>query len=109
MRRLLNHYRGLPDVVVPGLPCGGVPVAYEVATGLGHPLDVFLVRKLGTPGREELPMGAIAGGGVIVLDEDVTRVLVIPSETIREVAQREARELARWESVYRGEPPTPEL
>ncbi|XVQ85889.1 erythromycin esterase family protein [Microbispora siamensis] len=106
---LLDHYRGLPDVVVLGLPRGGVPVAYEVATGLGHPLDVFLVRKLGTPGREELAMGAIAGGGVIVLDEDVTRALAIPSETIREVAQREARELARWERAYRGESPTPEL
>ncbi|GAA0399229.1 erythromycin esterase family protein [Microbispora corallina] len=106
---LLGHYRGLPDVVVLGLPRGGVPVAYEVATRLGHPLDVLVVRKLGTPGRDELAMGAIAGGGVVELNEDVTRALAIPSETIREVAQREARELARWERAYRGELPTPEL
>ncbi|TQS24955.1 erythromycin esterase family protein [Microbispora sp. KK1-11] len=106
---LLDHYRGLPDVVVLGLPRGGVPVAYEVATGLGHPLDVFLVRKLGVPGREEFAMGAIAGGGVIVLDEDVIRALAIPSETIREVAQRESRELARRDRAYRGDAPTPEL
>ncbi|WP_182906896.1 erythromycin esterase family protein [Microbispora sp. H13382] len=106
---LLGHYRRLPGVVVLGLPPGGVPVAYEVATNLGHPLDALPVRKLGTPGREELAMGAISGGGVIVLDEDVVRGLGIQSDTIRQVVEREARELARRERAYRGDAPAPEL
>ncbi|MFI9575197.1 erythromycin esterase family protein [Microbispora rosea] len=106
---LLGHYRGLPGVVVLGLARGGVPVAYEVAIGLGHPLDVFPVRKLGTPGREELAMGAIAGGGVIVLDEDVVRGLGLRSDTVRQVAERESRELARRERAYRGGTPVADL
>ncbi|MCT9933922.1 erythromycin esterase family protein [Planotetraspora sp. A-T 1434] len=106
---LLRHYRGLPDVVVLGLPRGGVPVAYEVATALGHSLDIFLVRKLGTPGHEELAMGAISSGGVVVLNEDVVRALDITPETMRQVVQSEARELARRELAYRGDLPTPEL
>ena len=69
----LLHHLGHPDVVVLGLPRGGVPVAYEVATALGAPLDVFVVRKLGVPGHEELAMGAIATGGVLVLNDDVVR------------------------------------
>jgi erythromycin esterase-like protein/predicted phosphoribosyltransferase len=106
---LLDHYRDRPDVVVLGLPRGGVPVAYEVATSLGAPLDVFVVRKLGVPGHEELAMGAIASGGVIVLNEDVVRGLGIPSETLREVVERESRELARREQAYREDRPMPEV
>ncbi|WP_328709952.1 erythromycin esterase family protein [Microbispora hainanensis] len=106
---LFGHYRGLPDVVVLGLARGGVPVAYEVATALGHPLDLLLVRKLGTPGCEELAMGAIAVGGVIVLDEDVVRGLGLRPDTIRQVAERESRELARRERAYRSDTPAAEL
>jgi predicted phosphoribosyltransferase len=70
---LLERYRGRSDVVVLGLPRGGVPVAYEVATAIGAPLDVFVVRKVGVPGREEVAMGAVASGGVVVLNDDVIR------------------------------------
>ena len=91
---LLEEYRGRPDVIVLGLPRGGVPVAYEVATALGAPLDVFLVRKLGAPGREELAMGAIASGGVMVINDDVVRGLAIAPEVIQQAAEREGRELA---------------
>jgi erythromycin esterase-like protein/predicted phosphoribosyltransferase len=106
---LLEHYRGREDVIVLGLPRGGVPVAYEVATALGAPLDIFVVRKLGAPGREELAMGAIASGGAVVLNEDVIRGLQISTDAIREVAQREARELMRREREYREGRPMPEL
>jgi erythromycin esterase-like protein/predicted phosphoribosyltransferase len=106
---LLEQYRGHDDVVVLGLPRGGVPVAYEVATALDAPLDVFLVRKLGVPGHEELAMGAIASGGVIVLNEDVVIGIGISSDAIREVAERESRELARREQAYREGRPMPEL
>jgi erythromycin esterase-like protein/predicted phosphoribosyltransferase len=88
-------------VIVLGLARGGVPVAYEVATALEAPLDVFIVRKLGIPGHEELAMGAIASGGVVVLNDDVVRGLNIPSEEIRRVAEEEARELLRREQAYR--------
>jgi predicted phosphoribosyltransferase len=104
---LLDKYRGGPDVL--GLPRGGVPVAYEVAMALDAPLDVFLVRKLGVPGREELAMGAIASGGVIVLNEDVVRDLAISPETIQHVAQREGKELRRREEAYRQGRPPPDL
>ncbi len=100
---LVGDYAGRNDVVVLGLPRGGVPVAFEVAQGLGAPLDVFLVRKLGVPGHEELAMGAIASGGVRVLNEDVVRTLAIPPETIERVAQHEQLELERRERVYRGD------
>src|SRR5712672_2577736 len=83
LARLLEHYRDDPEVVVLALPRGGVPVAYEVATALGAPLDVFLVRKLGVPGHEELAMGAIASGGVMVLDEGVLRWLGIGEDQIQ--------------------------
>ncbi|MCW2864226.1 MAG: Erythromycin esterase [Actinoallomurus sp.] len=106
---LLEHYRGHDDVVVLGLPRGGVPVAYEVATALDAPLDVFLVRKLGVPGHEELAMGAIASGGVIVLNEDVVTGIGISTDAIREVAEKESRELARREQAYREGRPMPEL
>lgn len=104
---LLDQYRGRPDVVVLGLPRGGVPVAYEVAMALGAPLDIFVVRKLGAPGREELAMGAIASGGVLVLNEDVVRGLDIPAQAIQRVAEQESRELLRREQAYREGRPMP--
>ena len=106
---LLEHYRGRDDVLVLALPRGGVPVAYEVATALGAPLDVFLVRKLGVPGHEELAMGAIASGGVVVLNDDVVRDMGITTEALRRVADQEARELLRRERAYRGDRPMPEI
>jgi predicted phosphoribosyltransferase len=89
-------------VIVLGLPRGGVPVAFEVAKALHAPLDVFVVRKLGTPGQPELAMGAIASGGIRVLNEEVVRSLGIPVEVIDEVTEAEERELERREIAYRG-------
>jgi erythromycin esterase-like protein/predicted phosphoribosyltransferase len=106
---LLEHYRGRPDLVVLGLPRGGVPVAYEVARALEAPLDVFVVRKLGVPDRDEIAMGAIASGGVLVINDDVVRGLGLPSETIQRVAEREGRELVRREREYRDGRPMPDL
>jgi erythromycin esterase-like protein/predicted phosphoribosyltransferase len=106
---LLEKYRGQPDVRVLGLPRGGVPVAYEVATALGAPLDVFVVRKLGVPGREELAMGAIASGRVVVVNDDVVRGLGIAPEAIQQVAEREGQELLRREQAYREGRPFPEV
>ena len=97
------------DALVLGLPRGGVPVAFEVAEALGAPLDVFIVRKLGVPGREELAMGAIASGGVRVLNEDIINSLRISKKDIEGVAERERLELTRREQLYRGERPFPEL
>jgi predicted phosphoribosyltransferase len=96
-------------VLVLALPRGGVPVAFEVARALGAPLDVFLVRKLGVPGHEELAMGAIATGGVRVVNEAVVRELGIGGEVIDAVAGRERAELERRERAYRGERPAPEV
>jgi putative phosphoribosyl transferase len=101
----LQAYAGRPDVVVLALPRGGVLVAYEVARSLHAPLDVFLVRKLGVPGHEELAMGAIATGGVRVLNEDVLRMLPIPEHVIDAVAAEEERELERRERQYRDSRP----
>jgi len=98
----LRHYAGRPDVVVLGLPRGGIPVAFEVARALGAPLDVFVVRKLGMPGQEELAIGAIASGGVRVVNEDLLARLGVPPEVVDEVASREGRELSRRERAYRG-------
>ncbi|MEV7007039.1 phosphoribosyltransferase [Streptosporangium sp. NPDC051022] len=109
LAELLTRYRDTPGVVVVGLPRGGVPVAYEIAVALGAPLDVFLVRKLGVPGREELAMGAIAGGGIVVLNEDIVRGLGISAETVQEAAERQNRELRRQEEVYREGRPSPDL
>src|SRR5881275_1559370 len=106
---LLEHYRDKPGVIVLGLPRGGVAVAYEVATALGAPLDVFLVRKLGVPGHEELAMGAIASGGVRVLNDDVVRTVGISEREIESVAVLEQAELARREREYRGSRPEPEV
>jgi predicted phosphoribosyltransferase len=106
---LLDRYRSNPDVVVLGLPRGGVPVAYEVAKAMDAALDVFGVRKLGVPGREELAMGAIASGGVLVLNDDVIRALGIPADIVRRVAEQEGRELLRRERAYRAGRPPPEV
>jgi putative phosphoribosyl transferase len=99
----LTAYANRPDVLVLALPRGGVPVAYEVAAALNVPLDIFLVRKLGVPGHEELAMGAIATGGVRVLNDDVVSYLSIPDEVIDAVAMEEQQELERREQLYRGE------
>jgi putative phosphoribosyl transferase len=105
----LGAYQGRPDVVVLGLPRGGIPVAYEVARGLGAPLDVFVVRKLGVPGQEELAMGAIATGGVRVVNRDVVDALHIPPDVLDRAAAEELRELERREQSYRGERPQPRV
>ena len=97
----LVEYAHRSDVVVLALPRGGVPVGYEVAEALGAPLDVFLVRKLGVPGYEELAMGAIASGGVRVLTPDVIRQLSISEKEVDEVTAREEKELARRETAFR--------
>jgi putative phosphoribosyl transferase len=103
----LGQYAGRHDVIVLGLPRGGVPVAHEVATALGAPLDVLLVRKLGVPGHTELAMGAIGPGGVRVVNPSVVGALEIPDEVVDEVAREEEAELARRQQLYRGdrEPP----
>jgi predicted phosphoribosyltransferase len=98
----LTAYANRPDVLVLALPRGGVPVAYEVAGALGAPVDVFVVRKLGVPGYEELAMGAVATGGVRVLNDQIVQQLGLPEYVIDAVAAREQQELARRESVYRG-------
>jgi len=105
----LAHYANEPDVLVLALPRGGVPVASEVARSLGAPLDVFLVRKLGLPGQEELAMGAIASGGVRILNEDVVQGLGIPAEVIDAVEARESDELRRRERDYRDDRPAPDV
>jgi putative phosphoribosyl transferase len=98
---MLQPYAGRHDVVVLALPRGGVPVAFEVAEALGAPLDLFLVRKLGTPGHRELAMGAIASGGVRVLNDDVVRWHRVTEADIETVAREEQRELDRRETAYR--------
>jgi predicted phosphoribosyltransferase len=105
----LGKYAGRDDVIVLGLPRGGVPVAYEVARRLGVPLDVFIVRKLGVPGFEELALGAIASGGVRVLNEDVVRALPKANELIESVTTRELAELGRREQIYRDGRPAPDI
>src|SRR5438552_12927553 len=105
----LSRYAGRDDVVVRALPRGGVPVAYEVASGLEAPMDVFLVRKLGTPGHRELAMGAIASGGVRVLNDDVVKWYGIPEAAIDSVAREEEQELKRRERAYRDDRPAPDL
>jgi predicted phosphoribosyltransferase len=105
----LEKYADRNDVIVLGLPRGGVPVAYEVAKSLRAPLDVFIVRKLGVPGFEELAAGAIASGGVRVLNEDVLRALPNADEIIESVTAKETAELERREKSYRDDRPAPEL
>src|SRR4051812_9579548 len=105
----LEKYAGRKDVIVLGLPRGGVPVAYEIARHLKVKLDVFIVRKLGVPGFEELALGAIASGGVRVLNQEVVGFLPNASAIIEEATDRERLELARREQLYRENRPAPEL
>lgn len=105
----LKAYANRQDVIVLGLPRGGVPVAFEVAKALNVPLDVFLVRKLGVPGQSEFAMGAIASGGVRILNREIIEGLHISSEQIALTAAQEQRELERRESTYRGDRPSLDL
>lgn len=105
----LLHYAGRDDVIVLALPRGGVPVGFEVAKKLGAPLDVFIVRKLGSPGHEELAMGAIASGGILVLNDDVVRSLRVSRQEIEQAAARELLELERRERLFRGDRAAPNL
>jgi len=105
----LLRYAGRPDVQVLALPRGGVPVALEVAKALKAPLDVFVVRKLGVPGHEELAMGALATGGVRVLNRDVVESLRIPRALIDAVSAQELQELSRRERLYRDDRPPPQI
>ena len=105
----LARYRGRDDVFVLGLPRGGVPVAYEVAKALKAPLDVFVVRKLGVPGHEELAMGAVANGNLQVLNDDVIKSLEIPEEIIESAARRQLEELKRQQEAYRGNRSPPNI
>jgi putative phosphoribosyl transferase len=107
LAELLSRYHGQPDVLVLGLPRGGVPVARVVADTLGTPMDVFLVRKLGVPGHEELAMGAIAAGDVVVLNDDL--VSRVPRYEVDLVIQQEARELRRRDEAYRQGRPLPRV
>jgi predicted phosphoribosyltransferase len=102
----LNHLQDSSDLLILALPRGGVPVAFEVAHALHCPLDIFIVRKLGTPGHQDLAMGAIASGGAVVLNHGIIRSLDISSSQIETAALREEKELARRETAYRdGRPP----
>ena len=105
----LKHYAGRPDVIVLALPRGGVPVASEVAAALRVPLDILLVRKLGVPGHDELAMGAIASGGVRVLNHEVIQRLAIAPRVLEIVARREQREMERREQEYRQGRPAPDV
>ena len=103
----LRHYANRPDVIVFALPRGGVPVGFEVADALRAPLDVFVVRKLGLPGHEEFGIGAIASGGVRVVDDSVLRAYGVDEETLNRITERERRELERRERLYRDDRPFP--
>ena len=105
----LAGYGDRDDVIVLGLPRGGVPVAFEVAQALHAPLDVFLVRKLGVPGHEELALGAIASGGVRVVNRHVADAIDLPAEWVDAIVAKELRELERRERAYRGERPPPDV
>jgi putative phosphoribosyl transferase len=105
----LSARAGRSDVIVLALPRGGVPVAYEVARALNAPLDIFIVRKLGLPGHEELAIGAIASGGMRVLNHDIVQGLKIPQTMIDTVTRQELQELERRERAYRGDRPPPEV
>lgn len=109
LARLLLRREDLEDPVVLALPRGGVPVGAEIARALDAPLDVLLVRKLGFPRQPELAMGAVASGGVQVMNPDVVGALPIPDELLQEVVERETRELERRERVYRGDRPVAEV
>src|SRR5688572_8073179 len=101
----LGAYAGRDDVIVLALPRGGVPIGYEVARKLGAPLDVFIVRKIGVPGHEELAMGAIASGGTIIRNNEIIDYLSISAQEFDRVAQLEKEEIERREREYRGAKP----
>jgi predicted phosphoribosyltransferase len=105
----LSRFAGRDDVMVLVLPRGGVPVGFEVARELNAPLDVFVVRKLGVPGQEELAFGAIASGGVRVLNEGIIHTLQLTDAMIERISERERQELLRREQLYRGDRPPPDL
>jgi putative phosphoribosyl transferase len=105
----LTKYAGRSDVIVLGLPRGGIPVAHEVAMRLGAPLDVFLVRKLGVPGHPELAMGAIAAGGIAVVNRNLILDLRVPQALVDQVAARERLELDRRDTAYRGNRRPPDV
>jgi putative phosphoribosyl transferase len=109
LSKKLAGYANREDVIVLALPRGGVPVAREIARSLRTPLDVFLVRKLGVPGQEELAMGAIASGGVRILNQDIVQAMAIPTHVIDSVTATEVQELARRERLYRGDRPAPDV
>ncbi len=106
---MLEEYAGNPDAIVLALPRGGVPVGYEIATRLRAPLDVYVVRKLGVPGHEELAMGAVASDGTCVIDGELIESLGIDSATLDDVVRRELGEMRRRESAYRGVRAEPDL
>jgi len=105
----LHAYEGRPDVLILALPRGGVPVAFEIMKAINATLDLMLVRKLGTPGQEELAMGAIAAGGVQLINADIVESLRIPAAAIEAVAKRERKELERRQRAYRGDRPFPDV
>ena len=107
--RLKKDYANKPDVLVLGLPRGGLPVAYQIAKVLHAPLDICVVRKLGVPGRKEVAMGAITTGGIMELNQDLVAELKISDSAIKKVIVREWQELERREKVYRGDHPLPDL
>lgn len=109
LARELSEYANQEDVIVLGLPRGGIPVAFEVAKALEAPLDVFVVRKLGAPGNPELAMGAIASGGVRVMNEGVVDRLAISDESIEQTVEKEREKLQKREEIYRGARPEIEL
>lgn len=109
LARAMEHYRDRQDLLVLALPRGGVPVAFELAEALHAPMDLMLVRKLGSPGQRELAMGAIASGGVRVLNEELVSYLGVSEETIEKVAASEQKELERRERAYRGDRPWPDI
>jgi len=109
LAKRLRHFTGRDDVIVLGLPRGGVPVAFEIATALNVPMDLFLVRKLGVPGREELAMGAVAPGGVRVLNPDVLGSLRLTQADIDSATEREELVLAHQNTTLRGGAPIPQL
>lgn len=109
LAKYLKDYAHNPNVIILALPRGGVPVGYEIATVLSAPLDVFIVRKLGLPGHEELAMGAIASGGTVFFNEPLMNQLNLDRLTIQNVVEKEREELLRREQLYRGNRPFPNL
>ncbi|KTD54704.1 phosphoribosyltransferase [Legionella quateirensis] len=109
LAKYLKSYANQPNVIILALPRGGVPVAYELATALSLPFDVFIVRKLGVPGHEELAMGAIASGGTVLFNEPLMTQLNLDSTSIHKVIEREQKELERRELLYRGNRSAPQL